>query len=209
MCIRDSPVSSGGVKYLLVVVDNFTKYVEFTTLRRATTNVTLKRLQQYITTHGKPDSILTDNGTQFTSRKWTQGLGQLNIKHKYTAIRNPCTNIAERWNRQLGNLFRIFVRERHTKWATYIKIIKACLNETYQDTIKITPHEAQFSTKPTRDWERYIDPIVINTDRVDLSKLQLRIKEKGEREAARINKLNKITTFEVGDQVLILSLIHI
>ena len=106
MCIRDRDyygpllVSSGGVKYLLVVVNNFTKYVELYTLRRATTNVTLKRLQQYITTHGKQDSILTDNGTQFTSRKWTQGLGQLNIKPKYTAIRNPCTNIAERWNRQ-------------------------------------------------------------------------------------------------------------
>ena len=95
------------------------------------------------------------------------------------------------------------MRERHTIWATYIKIIKACLHETYQDTIKITPHEAQFNTKPTRDWERYIDPIVINTDRVELSRLQLRIKEKGERQAARINKLNKITEFEVGDNVLI------
>ena len=94
------PVSSGGVRYLLVMVDNFTKYVELYALRRATTNATLKRLQQYITSHGKPHSILTDNGTQFTSRKWTQGLEQLSIKPKYTAIRNPCTNIAERWNRE-------------------------------------------------------------------------------------------------------------
>ena len=42
------PMSSGGVKYLLVIVDNFTKYVELYALRRATTNITLKRLQQYI-----------------------------------------------------------------------------------------------------------------------------------------------------------------
>ena len=109
---RPLPVSSGGVRYLLVMVDNFTKYVELYALRRATTNATLKRLQQYITNHGKPDNILTDNGTQFMSRKWTQGLEQLNIKPRFTAIRNPCTNIAERWNRQLGNLFRIFVREK-------------------------------------------------------------------------------------------------
>lgn len=191
------------MKYLLVIVDNFTKYVELYALRRATTNVSLKRLQQYITTHGKPNSVLTDNGTQFTSHKWTQGLKDLNIKPKYTAIRNPCTNIAERWNRQLGNLFRIFVRERHTKWATYIKTIKACLNETYQDTIKVTPYEAQFGTKPGRHWEKYLDPIVINNESVDIEKLQLRIKERGERQAARINKLSKITAFEVGDQVLI------
>ena len=69
--------------------------------------------------------------------------------------------------------------------------------------IRDRPHEAQFSTKPTRYWERFIDPIVVNTETVDLSKLQLRIKEKEERQAARINKLNKITEFEVGDKVLI------
>ena len=62
-----------------MIVDNFTKYVELYALRRANTNATLKQLQQYITNHGKPESILTNNGTQFTSRKWTQGLEQLNI----------------------------------------------------------------------------------------------------------------------------------
>ena len=89
------PVSSGGVKYLLVMVDNFKKYVELYALRRATTNATLKRVQQYIADHGKPDSILTDSGTQFMSSKWTLGLEELNIKPRFTAIRNPCTNIAE------------------------------------------------------------------------------------------------------------------
>lgn len=97
------PTSTSGVKYLLVMVDNFTKYVELYAMRRATTTATLRRVQQYIDTHGQPKSILTDNGTQFTSRKWVQGLTQLNIIPRFTAIRNPCTNIAERWNRQLGN----------------------------------------------------------------------------------------------------------
>ena len=67
----------------------------------------------------------------------------------------------------------------------------------------MTPYEAQFGTKPGRHWEKYLDPIVINNECVDIEKLQLRIKERGERQAARINKLSKITTFEVEDQVLI------
>ena len=197
--------SGGGGKYVLVIVDNFTKYVELYALRRATTNVSLKREQQYITTHGKPNSVLTDNGTQFTSHKWTQGLKDLNIKPKYTAIRNPCTNIAERWNRQLGNLQLIpnlRTRKAHKMGYVY-KNNKGMSNETYQDTIKVTPYEAQFGTKPGRHWEKYLDPIVINNESVDIEKLQLRIKERGERQAARINKLSKITAFEVGDQVLI------
>ena len=61
----------------------------------------------------------------------------------------------------------------------------------------------RFGIKPTRDWEKYIDPTVINNERVNISKTQLRIKERGEKQAARINKSNTITKFEVGDKVLI------
>ena len=135
-------MSSGGVKYLLVIVDNFTKFVELYALRRATTNVTLKRIQQYIKDHGKPNNILTDNGTQFTSKKWTRGLEVLGIKPRFTAIRNPCANIAERWNRQLGNLFRVFVQEKHTKWATCVKII-TCLLYTYRTSGKESERRSQ------------------------------------------------------------------
>lgn len=136
------PVSSGNVKYLFVVVDNFTKFVKLYKMRRATTATTIKRIKEYIEEYGKPTRILSDNGTQFTAKRWVDTLKQMDIIPTYTAVRNPCTNIVKRWNRQLGNLFRVFVREQHTKWATYVPIIEACLNETYQETIEMTPHEA-------------------------------------------------------------------
>ena len=98
---------------------------------------------------------------------------------------------------------RIFFRERHTKWATSIKVIKACLNETYQETIKMTPYEAQFEIKPTKDWEKYIDPMLVGAEKVDISKIHLRVKEKANKQADRINKSNKITKFKIGDQVLV------
>ena len=133
------PTSTAGVKYLFVVIDNFTKYVRLFTLRRATTTTTLRRMKQYCEEFGSPKAILTDNGTQFTSKKWVNGLKELNIQPKYTAIRNPCANLAERINRQLGNLFRIFVHDQHTKWSRYVNIIESCINEVYHETIEVTP----------------------------------------------------------------------
>lgn len=197
------PVSTGGIKYLFVVVDNFTKYVKLYAIRRATTTTALRRIQQYIHENGKPQSILSDNGTQFTSGKWIKGLQELNITPKFTAIRNPYTNIAERWNRQLGNLFRVFVKEKHTKWASYLKHIETCLNEVYQETIEMTPYEAHFGNKPTRAWEKYLDECVLNKAVVDSNKIYLRIKEKSERQARRINKISKLSEFSIGDKVLI------
>ena len=61
----------------------------------------------------RPKTILTDNGTQFTSKSWTENLEKVGIRPKYTAIRNPSTNLSERVNRQLGNLFRILVGGHH------------------------------------------------------------------------------------------------
>ena len=42
------PTGTGGVKYLLVIVDNFTKYVKLFTLRRATTTTTLRRIKRIV-----------------------------------------------------------------------------------------------------------------------------------------------------------------
>lgn len=195
--------STGGVKYILVIIDNFTKYVKLYALKRATTRATINRLKQYIASWGKPLSIVTDNGTQFTTNIWTRSLRELGIKPKFTAIRNPCTNIAERTNRQLGNLFRVFVKEKHSNWAKYIQAIEICLNETYHSTIEMSPIEAHFGKKPTREWTKFIDRSVISEPTTYKPEdIYLRIKEKRERHANKMNQ-RELTTFAIGDLVLV------
>lgn len=197
------PVSSGNVRYLFVIVDNFTKFVKLYAIRRATTVTSLRRLTQYIKEYGKPTSVLSDNGTQFTSKKWINGLQQLGIQPKFTAIRNPCTNIAERWNRQLGNLFRVFVREQHSKWATYISTIETCLNEVYQETIKMTPHEAHFGQKPKRKWEKFLDDSTKEEGRTDPREIYSRIRESRSKQAEKLNQKLKLSEFQNGEKVLV------
>ena len=46
------PTGAGGVKYLLVMVDDFTKFVKLFTLRRATTTTTLRRIKDYCAEFG-------------------------------------------------------------------------------------------------------------------------------------------------------------
>lgn len=78
-------------------------------LKRATTHTTLKKICEYTNQFGTRQVILSDNRTQFTTPKQKDGLAGLHIKPRFTAIRNPCNNIAERINRQLGNFFRMFM----------------------------------------------------------------------------------------------------
>lgn len=63
------PTGRGGTHYILAVLDTFSKYIRLYALRKATTKGILNRLEHnYITTTGEPKSVLTDNGTQFTSK---------------------------------------------------------------------------------------------------------------------------------------------
>jgi len=59
-----------GARYILVLLDVFTKYVQIYPIKKATTDVILNRIKyQYILACGKFKRILTDNGTQFHCKK--------------------------------------------------------------------------------------------------------------------------------------------
>ena len=45
--------------------------------------------------------------------------------------------------------------------------------------------------------------MLVGAEMVDISKIHLRVIEKGNKQADRINKSNKITKFKIGDQVLV------
>ena len=65
------PRGRGGVKYIFVVLDAFSKLVRLYPVKKATTVVSIKKiLEHYIPECGKPNRILSDNGTQFTSSRW-------------------------------------------------------------------------------------------------------------------------------------------
>ena len=95
-----------------------------------------RQIQLYCEEIGKPIAILSDNGSQFTSNRWSTALTDMGTKAKYTAIRNPNTNLAERINRKLGNMFRAMTSDKHTKWAQFLKLIEACINQTYQEILR-------------------------------------------------------------------------
>ena len=94
------PRSKGGVQYIFTTIDVFSKFVVLYPMRKATTYMALKRIiGHYINNYGKPLKILSDHGTQFTSKKWVETLRRENIKTIYSSIRHPQSNPDERIHR--------------------------------------------------------------------------------------------------------------
>lgn len=125
------PEGRGKVTQLLVVVDAFSKYVSLYPLRRATTRTILNKLREcYFVEVQKPQTILSDNGTQFSSNKWKTELNELGVKVAFTSVYFPQGNITERYNKEVIRLLRSYCFEKHTKWPNVLNFVKDCLNNS-------------------------------------------------------------------------------
>jgi hypothetical protein len=61
------PAGRGGVRYILVCLDVFSKHIKLYALQEATTKACLSKLTtNYFPNVIKPSCILSDHGTQFT-----------------------------------------------------------------------------------------------------------------------------------------------
>jgi transposase InsO family protein len=87
--LRKAP---GGYTHLLVAVDKFSKWVE----ERPITNLGAVQAVSFFTDiihrFGVPNSIITDNGSQFTGRKFLEFCDKYHIHVDWAAVAHPQTN---------------------------------------------------------------------------------------------------------------------
>ena len=87
------PKAPGIVKYLLVTIDYFTKWIETRPLQEIMTSKVEKFTWKHlICMYGLPYAIVTINNTQFKAQIYENFLIRLGIKHLVTSIEHPQTN---------------------------------------------------------------------------------------------------------------------
>jgi transposase InsO family protein len=103
----------------LVAIDNFSKWVEV----RPITNLRAEQAVTFFTNivyrFGVPNSIITDNGSQFTGRKFLEFCDKFHIRVDWAAVAHPQSNgQVERANGMIlqGLKPRIFDRLNKSGW---------------------------------------------------------------------------------------------
>ena len=198
------PRARGGMQYLLVVLDAFSKLVRLYPLRRATTDISLKKiLDKYIPECGKMSRILSDNGTQFASARWKNRLELEGIKVLYSSVRHPQSNPTERVMREIGRFFRTFCEAKHTNWIQYVPKIEKLLNIMTHFSTGYSPHELHFN-EPIQDEILKLFPFPDNESpsREYMIHLAKRNIEKNFRNRKKQQKISRIV-LNLGDLVLL------
>ncbi|KXJ09330.1 uncharacterized protein K02A2.6 [Exaiptasia diaphana] len=86
-----------GNKMVLVIIDAHSKWIDAFVTGTATSSATIEKLRASFSTHGLPDTVVSDNGTCFTSKEFKDFMEQNGVRHITVAPYRPSSNgIAEK-----------------------------------------------------------------------------------------------------------------
>jgi transposase InsO family protein len=82
----------GGFSHLLVAIDKFSKWIEVRPLTSIRSEQAVAFFTNIIHRFGVPNSIITDNGTQFTGKKFLDFCEDHRIRVDWAVVAHPMTN---------------------------------------------------------------------------------------------------------------------
>ncbi|GFW53716.1 transposon Tf2-9 polyprotein [Trichonephila clavipes] len=140
--------SSKNYKFILAVIDSFTKFVWLYPTRTTSTSEVIKKLDIQKTTFGNPRFLITDRGTTFTSDEFHTYCSEQKITLHHITTGLPRANgQVERINRTIIPVLSKMSEDDPTKWFKHVPSLQEVLNSTFQRSINTTPFELLFGTQ--------------------------------------------------------------
>ena len=130
-------------KFILVVIDLFSKYAWAKPLRNKSGIVTARNLEDiFLTSKRSPSKLWADRGTEFYNVNVQEVLKRYNIK-LYSTYNEPKSAIAERFIRTLrGKIESNFILTQSTVWYDILPELIHEYNTSYHRSICMSPEDA-------------------------------------------------------------------
>nr|GEX12765.1 reverse transcriptase domain-containing protein [Tanacetum cinerariifolium] len=140
-CHRPFP-SSRGNRYILVVVDYFSKWVEAKALPTNDALVVAKFLKYLFASFGTPKAIISDHGTYFCNEKFAKVMSKYGVTHRLSTAYHPQTSgQVEVSNRGLKRILERTVGENRTSWSEKLDDALWAFITAYKTPIGCTPYK--------------------------------------------------------------------
>lgn len=206
------PCSTSGNTWLLVAVDDFSKFVVMEPMRTATTKSTIKfLLKRIVLFFGAPRFVISDRGRQFYAHQFTDTLEKYGIEWVPTPAYHPQANATEAANKTITNAIRAYITNDlgHKKWDEHIDEIACALNSSVHSTTSMTPYEVLFGMPYRLLGIEHVGPLAFNESemerrkRIELirEKVVHRISEAKAKWRTRYNLRTRKRTYANGEQV--------
>ncbi|GJU04711.1 reverse transcriptase domain-containing protein [Tanacetum coccineum] len=213
------PEGPGKVKFLIVAIDYFTKWIEAKAVATITGNQVKKFVWDNIVCRfGLPGEIISDNGKQFRDNPFKDWCEKLCIRQCFASVKHPQANgLVERANRSLGEGIKARLEERSKNWLEELPhvlwahrtMIKSSNGETpfslTYGTEAVIPAEIGMPTLRTTevDQANNNEALGINLDLIEERREQAAIQEaKSKKKMEKYyNSRVRGTSFKPGEMV--------
>ena len=177
-----------GIKYLLMVIDVFSKYGWIRGLKDKKTETVSKAFDDILKSKRRPKMLWTDKGSEFISKHFKDFLKRERINLYHTENEEK-SSVVERWNKTMKNrMWKMFTVNNNTVyWDKKDKLVDD-YNNTRHSSIKMTPFEASKKNNANKVRSNlygdliYLKPVKPKFaigDRVRISKYKRKVFDKG------------------------------
>ena len=144
------PASDTGFKYILVITDVFTKWVEAFPLQKTDAEALATTLvNEVISRFGVPSQLHSDQGANFCGEVISAMCKQLGIERSRTTAYHPQGNgQVERFNRTLESMLSKMVSANQRDWDKYLPQVLFAYRTSLHETTRFTPFFLNFGRSP-------------------------------------------------------------
>nr|AAM74397.1 Putative retroelement [Oryza sativa Japonica Group] len=209
--ITGLPRTSSGHDLIWVVVDRLTKVAHFIPVHTTYTGKRLAELylSRIMCLHGVPKKIVSDRGSQFTSKFWQKLQEELGTRLNFSTAYHPQTDgQTERVNQILEDMLRACALDFGGAWDKSLPYAEFSYNNSYQASLQMAPFEALYGRKCRTPlfWDQTGERQLFGTEvlaeaeeKVRIIRERLRIAQS--RQKSYADNRRRELTFEAGDYV--------
>ena len=213
-------ICKGGYKYVMVVIDHFTRYVQMYATRSQSGKAAADKLfNDFIVHYGCPRRIHHDQGGHFNSNMWNELHRFMGIKSSNTTPYHPQGDgQVERPNRTLDGMLKSLGKNEKKNWSKFIPKLAFAYNSTINKSTGFSPFFLMYGRESrlpidsvfpdmmveevprkshaefAREWERSMK------EAVEIARTN--IQKSAEYNKKNFDKKAKAVDLEIGDRVL-------
>jgi hypothetical protein len=141
------PRTQAGYDSIWVIVDRLTKVAHFIPVKMTYSGAKLAELymSRIMCLHGVPKKIVSDRGSQFTSKFWEKLHESMDTKLNFSSAYHLQTDRqTERTNQILEDMLRACALKYRKSWDKSLPYAEFSYNNSYQASIKMALYEALY-----------------------------------------------------------------
>jgi hypothetical protein len=203
------PRTQAGYDLIWVIVDRLTKVAHFIPVKTTYSGAKLAELymSQIVCQHGVLKKIVSDRGSQFTSKFWEKLHESIDTRLNFSSAYHPHTDgQTKRTNQILEDMLRAYALKYGKSWDKSLPYTEFSYNNSYQASIEMAPYEALYGRQCrtpllySQTGESQVFGLeVLNDAEKQVQMVRKSFKVVQSRQKSYADKRRRDLSFEIGD----------